>query len=168
MTDPSHAHDDSPAEQQAHALHVSPASNSRAAPPRRQAAFTLMEIMVVIAIIGLIATFVAPNILNRMTEAEIEGTRVKMANLKGVISDYRRHHGRIPDSLEDLLEPSEKNLGEAYIEKEDQITDAWGQFFEYNKIDSRKFEILSFGPDGIEGGEGPDADISSLDGSISN
>ena len=127
---------------------------------------TLMEIMVVIAIIGLIATFVAPNILNRMTEAEIEGARVKMQNLNGVIGTYRRHHGKIPETLEDLLQPSDKNFGDAYVEKEDQILDAWGTPFEYRKIDSRKFEILSFGPDGLEGGEGVDADISSLDGNL--
>lgn len=135
--------------------------------PRGQRGFTLMEIMVVIAIIGLIATVVAPNIMNRMTEAEIETTRVKMATLKSSISTYRRHTGKIPDTLEDLLEPTEKNFGDAYIEKEDEIIDQWGQPFEYRKIDSRKFEILSYGPDGLEGGEGVDADLSTLDGSIS-
>lgn len=148
------------------AVHASRSSRGQPRPPRKVAAFTLMEIMVVIAIIGLIATFVAPNILNRMTEAEIEGTRVKMANLKGVISHYRTHFGKVPDTLDDLMEPSEKNFGDAYIEKEDQILDAWKNPFEYRKIDSRKYEIVSYGPDGLEGGEGVDADISSMDGNI--
>lgn len=135
-------------------------------PHARQRGFTLMEIMVVIAIIGLIATFVGPGIMNRMTEAEITGTEVKMKTLKGVIADYRRHHSKVPDSLDELTQPNEKNLDQAYVDTMEDIQDTWGNPFIYIRKDSRNYELISYGPDGLEGGEGADADISSLDGTF--
>ncbi|GJM20342.1 MAG: type II secretion system protein GspG [Planctomycetota bacterium] len=135
-------------------------------PHARQRGFTLMEIMVVIAIIGLIATFVGPGIMNRMAEAEVTSTKVKMQNLKGAISNYMRHFKKVPDSLDDLTQPSEKNFNEPYVESISDISDSWDQPFVYVRKDSRNYELISYGVDGMEGGEGVDADISSLDGSF--
>jgi len=135
-------------------------------PLAQQRGFTLMEIMVVIAIIGLIATFVGPGIMNRMAEAEVKGTSVKMQNLKGAISNYVRHHKKVPDSLDDLTQPSEKNFNEPYVDSISDISDAWDNPFIYTRKDSRNYELVSYGADGLEGGEGVDADISSLDGTF--
>jgi len=133
---------------------------------RRASGFTLIEIMVVIAIIGLLLTVVAPNVWNKLREAKVTTTKVKMANLKVAVDDYRRHNNKVPDSLQLLLEPDEKNLGEPYLEKHDQVLDAWDNEFRFNKISSSKYEIISLGADGVEGGENDDKEISSLDDSM--
>ena len=130
--------------------------------PRRRAGFTLIEIMVVVAIIGLLLTFVAPSVWRNMREANVVGTKAKMTNLKNYIEAYRRHHSKVPDRLDDLLQEDDTNMGEAYVESEDDLKDAWGNDFQYEKLSSNKYDIISLGADGMEGGEHDDADIHSL------
>lgn len=127
---------------------------------RRQRGFTLIEIMVVIAIIGLIMTFVGKNVMNYWAEANITASEVKMTNLKESIDNYRRKHGEVPDSLQVLLEPDEKNLNEPYLLDSQTVRDAWGNDYIYTKLSKRDYEIRSLGADGLEGGEGEDADLS--------
>ncbi len=137
--------------------HVSRAPAAR----RTRSGFTLIEIMVVVAIIGLLLTFVAPNVWNKMREANVMGTRAKMTQLKVRIEDYRRQNNKAPGSLEELLQPSDRNMGEAYVESEEELKDAWGNFFQFVRINNNKFDIISLGADGVEGGEADDSDIHS-------
>jgi general secretion pathway protein G len=130
---------------------------------RSRRGFTLIEIMVVIAIIGLLATFVAPNVMQRFREAKVQTTKARMAQLKQPIETYRLHYNRVPDSLEQLLEPHEKNMGEPYIESRDQIRDAWDNEFRFDRISNNKYDIISLGADGVEGGEADDKDLHSLE-----
>ncbi|MBM3984213.1 MAG: type II secretion system protein GspG [Planctomycetes bacterium] len=136
---------------------------SRAVPPpaRRKAGFTLIEIMVVVAIIGLLLTLVAPRFFGQQREAQVTITKAKMSQLKLPIESYRRHHSKLPESLEALLEPAEKNFNDPYVESEDELKDAWGNFFQYEKLSSSKYDIISLGADGVEGGEADDAEIHS-------
>ena len=133
----------------------------RTPPPRSRAGFTLIEIMVVIAIIGLILTFVGPNILNRLREAKVTSTKVGLQNLKSAIEDYRRHHSRVPDSLEELRQPNEKNFNEPYLESDEKLLDSWGTPFQYQRLSNTKYNIISLGADGEEGGEADGVDIHS-------
>jgi general secretion pathway protein G len=137
-------------------------NRNRALPAPRAAGFTLIEIMVVVAIIGLLMTLVAPRVYNYLRESQVTVTKGKMQNLKLPLQSYRNHHSKLPDSLDVLLEPSEKNMNEAYIESEEELNDAWGNRMLYNKLSSSKYDIISLGADGVEGGEADDADIHSL------
>ena len=128
---------------------------------RRSAGFTLIEIMVVITLIGLIATVVVPGIMNNVDKGKIVTTKAKMSNLGSVLDTYRLYHSKYPDSLTELMEPDDKNLGEPYIDDPEAMKDSWGNEFIYNKTASRKYELISLGGDGFEGGEDADADISS-------
>ena len=136
---------------------------SRAVPPpaRQPAGFTLIEIMVVVAIIGLLLTLVAPRFFSQQREAQVVITKAKMGQLKLPIQTYRNHFAKLPDSLDVLLEPSEKNFNDPYVESEDEISDAWGNRFQYEKLSGSKYDIISLGADGVEGGEADDADIHS-------
>jgi len=135
----------------------------RARPDSRTApsGFTLIEIMVVIAIIGLLLTVVAPNVWNKMREANVKVTKAKMTQLSQYIEDYRRHYSKVPDSLEELRQPSDRNNGEPYLDNDDQLHDAWGNAFQYKKITNNKYDIISLGADQLEGGENDDADLHS-------
>ena len=127
----------------------------------RSAGFTLIEIMVVITLIGLIATVVVPGIMSNVDKGKVVTTKAKMGNLGGVLDKYRLYHSKYPDSMTELMEPDDKNMGEPYIDDPDALKDTWGNDFIYNKTGPRKYELISLGGDGFEGGEGPDADISS-------
>jgi general secretion pathway protein G len=130
---------------------------------RARAGFTLIEIMVVIAIIGLLLTVVAPNVWNNLRKAKVTTTKMKMAILKGAVGEYRNDFNKVPDTLEQLLEQSEKHLGEPYLEKQEELLDSWDNPFRYTKVSNTKFDIISLGADGVEGGENDDKDISILD-----
>jgi|SoiMethySBSTD1v2_1073268.scaffolds.fasta_scaffold460722_2 general secretion pathway protein G len=134
-------------------------THHRQARPAASAGFTLIEIMVVIAIIGLLATIIAPNVVRHFKEAQVTTTKTKMATVKQALDEYRMKHTKLPDSLEVLLEPDEKAMGNAYLEQEN-IQDAWGNPFQFTK-QGNKFDIISLGADGIEGGENEDADLHS-------
>ncbi len=125
-----------------------------------QKGFTLIEIMVVIAIIGLIATLVVPGVMNRLDDAAVQTTKAKMTNLKQIIGQYRLKHNKVPDTLQELLQEDPKNMGDPWVEPQ-LLLDAWENEFRYDKSTSRKFEIMSLGADGVEGGEFADGDISS-------
>lgn len=128
---------------------------------RPQLGFTLIEIMVVITLIGLIATIVVPGVMNRLEEGRVKTTEAKISTLRGVLDTYRLHHSRYPDTLTEMMEPNDKNMGDPYITDPAQLRDAWDREFSYIKSSSRKFELISLGADGLEGGEGPDGDLSS-------
>ena len=128
---------------------------------RRTTGFTLIEIMVVVAIIGLLLTLMAPQFFKYLRHARITTTQGKMQNLKLPIQSYRNLENKLPDSLEQLLEPSEKNLGDPYVDSEDELNDAWGNRMQYTKLSGSKYDLISLGADGVEGGENDDADIHS-------
>ncbi len=136
---------------------------SRAVPPptRQPAGFTLIEIMVVVAIIGLLMTLIAPNVYNYLRKSQVVASKGKMQNLKMPIEEYRRDNGKLPDSLDVLLEVSERNMNESYVESEDDLNDAWGNRMQYEKLSNQKYDLISLGADGVEGGEADDSDIHS-------
>ena len=139
----------------------SSASRPTARPSRARAGFTLIEIMVVVAIIGLLLTFVAPSVWNKMRQANVVGTQAKMTQLKQYLADYRNHHNKLPSTLEELLQNDDMNLGEPWVENDEALKDAWHNEFQYVRIDNNHFDLISLGADGQEGGDTDDADIHS-------
>jgi len=141
----------------------------RAHPPAsaRPRGFTLVELMVVIVIIGLLATVVAINVLPSQDRAMVEKARADVAVLEQAVETYRLEnlaYPRTDDSLDALLvaprglaRPERYRQG-GYIRR--LPTDPWGNPYQYRQPSSRgAFDVFSFGADGTEGGEGDDADI---------
>lgn len=129
---------------------------------RRSAGFTLIEIMVVVFILGLLVTLVAPKIIGRTDEAR----RTKaMADIKGIeeaLHLFKLDNGFYPSSGDGLnglvTKPANaRNFSpEGYIEK--VPVDPWGNPYAYFS-DGTDFVIKSYGADGQEGGDGKNADI---------
>ena len=127
--------------------------------PTTAAGFTLIEILVVMAIIGMLAVMVAPNIFNQQAGAQRDAALSQISALEAALDTYRLEVGQYPDSLEGLVE---NDSGRAawngpYLRREVPL-DPWGNEYVYDS-DGRGFTLVSYGPDGERGGEGDDADI---------
>jgi general secretion pathway protein G len=125
------------------ALHPAPVRAS-------QRGFTLVEIMVVIVILGLLATIVVPNIMSASDEAK-EGkalTDVKM--IASSVRMYYAKHSRLPETLEDLVTKDDKGRSELL----ELPKDPWNTDYELVEGDThRDFEVISCGPDTSPGTE---------------
>lgn len=129
---------------------------------RRRCGFSLVEIMVVIVIIGLLAGVVTVNVRSYITKAKRNTARQEIATIVQALNSFYAEYGRYPtneEGLEALAKPSEK-LPEPLLDGE--LVDPWGQAYQYNAPGPNgPFEVVSYGGDGREGGEGVDADVSS-------
>jgi len=128
---------------------------------RKNQGFTLIELMVVITILGLLASIAAVNVMGFLKKAKIETTKEKMRNIQMAVKSFRLNKNRIPDSLTDLCGPEGDE--DRYLESEEPPRDGWGNEFMYGAKDKRTFELVSYGADGVEGGVGEDKDITLAD-----
>jgi general secretion pathway protein G len=121
--------------------------------------FTLVELMVVIVIIGLLATVVIINVLPATDKAAITKARADVATLEQGVEMYRLNKLRYPSGSEGL----QAVTSQGYVKRLPK--DPWGNAYHYAQPgkDGRQFDIYSYGADGREGGEGQDADIGNWD-----
>jgi len=127
--------------------------------PKTAAGFTLIEILVVMAIIGMLAVMVAPNIFNQQAGAQRDAALSQISALEAALDTYRLDVGQYPDSLEGLVEDDSGRAAwnGPYLRREVPL-DPWGNEYVFDS-DGRGFTLVSYGPDGERGGEGDDADI---------
>lgn len=117
--------------------------------------FTLMEIMVVIAIIGLLSVLVVPSVVENIRKAKVTTARAKMQQIQEAIQFYYLDNNKYPKALEDLTEPG-KSYPNGYID--DIPLDPWDHEYKY-RVSGGKYELISLGSDGEEGGESDAEDI---------
>lgn len=125
---------------------------------KAQLGFTLAELMVVIVIIGLLATVVVPNVVGYLFRAKRGIAEQQVANLNAAIKNYLiNNNGRLPDSLEDLVKKDAN--GQSFLDSDVVPLDPWENAFFYHAENNGTFEIGTYGADGQPGGEGDNADI---------
>ena len=133
--------------------------------------FTLIELLVVIVVLGVLATLVAPNVFQHVGTAKEAAARSQIELFVAALDAYRLDNGRYPTTeqglealrREPLSEPRPRNWRGPYLRKEIPL-DPWGNPYVYRSpgiASGMGFDLLSYGADGREGGEGENADITS-------
>lgn len=132
-----------------------------------QRAFTLIELMVVLVIIGVLAALIVPNVIERADDARVTAARTDVNNIMQALKLYRLDNQRYPTSeqgLQALLTrpttgPAAPNW-KPYVEKLPK--DPWGNPYQFlNPGVKGEIDVFSLGADGQPGGEGKNADIGS-------
>jgi len=138
-----------------------PSSRFSGLAQHREKGLTLVEIMVVMAILGTIMAIVAVNVIGQLDDANVMATRLQMQKIEGDLALYAaKKKGKYP-TTSDGLEAAAKYFPENRVP-----TDAWGNEFQYFSPASncdKGFELVSYGKDGSQGGEEANGDISSCD-----
>ncbi len=132
----------------------------------REAGITLLELLVVMVIIALFATLVGTRLWKNVASAKATTAKSQIETFENAIEQFRLDVGRLPTQEEGLqalrVRPStvdQSKWNGPYLQK-DVPLDPWGNAYVYRcPGEHGEYDILSFGRDGKEGGEGEDADI---------
>lgn len=135
---------------------------------QRREGFTLVELMVVIVIIGLLATVVALNVLPSQDKAMVGKARADISTLEQALETYRLDNLVFPDDrqgLQALVAPPagltrpERYRQGGYVRRLPE--DPWGNPYQYRRQSAHggQFDVFSYGADGKEGGQDNDADL---------
>ncbi|HVS19732.1 MAG TPA: type II secretion system major pseudopilin GspG [Planctomycetota bacterium] len=128
--------------------------------PTDRSGFSLAELMVVIVILGLLATVVVPNVLSYLGKANTTVVKNDISQISTAITNYMINNGgKAPPNLEVLQEKDEN--GHSYLVK--IPNDPWKNPYIYEPPSAgQDFRVISYGKDGAPGGEGEDADMDNL------
>lgn len=131
--------------------------------------FTLLELLVVMVIIGLLASYVAPRFFDQIGKSEVKAARAQLDAFDKALATYRLDTGHFPSGdqgLKALVErpASEPKWSGPYLAKA-LPPDPWGRAYLYRMPgeQGRDYDLLSLGKDGQRGGHGENADISVWD-----
>jgi len=135
----------------------------------KRTGFTLIEILVVIVVIAVLATFVAPNVFKHVGEAKNVTARSQIEMLGAALDAYRLDNGRYPTTAQGLAalwqtptqDPRPPNWKGPYLRKEVPV-DPWGRPYVYlcpGQHNPAGYDLLSYGTDGQAGGDGEATDV---------
>jgi general secretion pathway protein G len=132
---------------------------------RKDAGFTLLELLVVLAIMGLLAAIVAPQVLKYLGSSRSETARVQIQNIEAALELYHLDVGRYPtpeEGLKALVVQPQTAAGwnGPYLKKEGALVDPWGQPYLY-KVPGQHgdVDLYTLGSDKAEGGSGEAKDV---------
>lgn len=135
---------------------------------RQQAGFSLIEILVVMVIIGILVSLVAPSVLNRVDDARLQKVEADFKAIESALSIYNLDNFTYPSTDQGLQalvskpdgQPEARNWKKGGYLKEMPL-DPWGREYLYLSPgeDGREFDLYTLGADGVSGGEDQNADM---------
>lgn len=127
---------------------------------RKNQGFTMVELLIVIVILGLLASLVAPNMFSKVSSSQRSTAAAQMQMLETSLDTYRLDLGRYPQKLEDLRINTGARWDGPYIPKEVPL-DPWGNPYVYATPgkEGRPYSLMSYAADGQPGGTDDNADV---------
>jgi general secretion pathway protein G len=127
---------------------------------RRRAGFTLIELLIVIVILGLLLSLVAPVMFSKVSSSQRKTAMAQMQMLATALDTYRLDVGDYPPTLAELRSSTKPGWDGPYLPR-DVPLDPWGNPYVYAVpgTDGKPYSLSSYGKDGKPGGEGDNADI---------
>jgi general secretion pathway protein G len=134
---------------------------------RRARGYTLVELLVVLAILGLLVAVAAPRVIKYLSSAKTDTARIQIQKLSGVLDLYRLEVGHFPTTeqgLQALVDrpPQVETWNGPYLKMRDSLTDPWGRPYGYRSPGQHgDYDLYTLGADGREGGDGENRDLTS-------
>ncbi len=132
-----------------------------------QRGMTLIELLVVLVILGLIASIAGPQVMNYASSSKSKAAALQIKDLSNALDIYKLDNGRYPTTQEGLdalikAPAGASNWRKGYLTGSSVPKDPWHNEYKYaSPGDGRDFDIVSYGADGKQGGEGENKDITS-------
>ncbi|MDE0959148.1 MAG: type II secretion system protein GspG [Planctomycetota bacterium] len=123
------------------------------------AGFSLIELIVVITILGILASTVVVSVFGRSDQARVAAVRADFSSIMTASRLFREDHKRWPDNIEELLSPPATQNGSNIDYLSSEPLDPWTLEYYYYELGDRGPLLISFGADGIEGGDEYNTDI---------
>lgn len=120
----------------------------------------MIELLIVLVILGLLTSLVAPNMLGRVDSSKRDAALAQMQMFAMALDTYRLDVGRYPEELDELAESSNKGWDGPYLPRSVPL-DPWGNAYQYDRSSQsiRGYSLKSLGGDGKEGGTDIDEDV---------
>jgi general secretion pathway protein G len=115
--------------------------------------FTLLELMVVLIILALLASIVAPRVTHYLSRAKLETAKLQVSALGHAVDEFHLDTGQFPTSAEGLkalttAPPNTPSWGGPYVKKQDSLIDPWGHAYLYRYPGQHgRFDVYTLGPD---------------------
>ncbi len=126
-------------------------------------AFTIVEVLVVVVIIGVLATLIMPRFFGRVGTAKQGVAKQKLEVISQAVNLFRTDYGRFPNTLDELTQRPSDIDAEAWHEptvRAKDLLDPWGRPFRYHCPGTHdQYDVFSLGADDAEGGSGENADV---------
>ena len=135
--------------------------------PAAAAGFTLLELLVVLVILGLLASVTAPAVARYLSGAKVDAAKLQIQNISTTLDMYRLDTGSYPspqDGLRALVQrpAAAQRWNGPYLRKPDMIKDPWGREYQYRTPGERaEVEVFTLGADNATGGTGENQDLGS-------
>ena len=126
---------------------------------RNARGFTIIELLIVMAILAMLAVMVAPNLFNKADSARRDAALSQISSIGSALAAHRLDVGQYPDTLDGLMRNTTgRSTWDGPYIRNAVPKDPWGNDYVYNSTGSQ-YTLMSYGADGRAGGEGNDADI---------
>ncbi len=126
------------------------------------AGYTLLELLIVLAILALLAGLVAPRVIGYLSSSKTQAAKIQIENISASLDLYRLDAGDYPETIDELVTrpANAEEWNGPYLKNAGGLIDPWGSPYQYRTPGrAGDFDLYSLGADKAEGGEGEDQDV---------